>query len=138
MFRIISIRYAWHVDSKVPVIACKVICCAKCRTVAHSRDSCAGTTHPTRDGTCVRDFIHVSDLVAAHILSLQHLSNPPGIFNVGTGKGVSIRRFVQACQDVTGTNIHITEQTEPRPGDYAEVCRVPHHSPCSVNMHEIR
>lgn len=82
---------------------------------------CAGTQHPTPDGTCVRDYIHVADLVAAHALGLQHLANPPELFNVATGRGVSVREFVDACRAATGVDIHVSEQAEARPGDYAEV-----------------
>lgn len=49
------------------------------------------------------------------------MTNPPGIFNVGTGQGISVRQFVQACKDVTGAHILVTEEKEARQGDYAEV-----------------
>ena len=82
-----------------------------------------GTKHQTRDGTTIRDFIHVVDLVDAHIAiaERQKLSNPPSLYNVGTGKGVSMREFVEACKTVTGKHIRIIYQEEPRLGDYAEV-----------------
>ena len=64
-----------------------------------------GTQHPTNDGTCVRDYIHVSDLVAAHLSAIQAVANPPALFNVGTGKGISVREFVTACRKVTGVDI---------------------------------
>ena len=82
-----------------------------------------GTKHQTRDGTTIRDFIHVVDLVDAHIAiaERQKLNNPPSLYNVGTGKGVSMREFVEACKTVTGRDIRITYQEEPRQGDYAEV-----------------
>ena len=67
-----------------------------------------GTEHPTKDGTCVRDYIHVSDLVAAHISAMQATANPPALFNVGTGRGVSVREFVTACKKVTGIDIKVT------------------------------
>jgi UDP-arabinose 4-epimerase len=81
----------------------------------------AGTKHPTRDGTCIRDYIHVVDLVDAHVLGMQHLTNPPSLYNIATGKGVSVREFVDACRKVTGQDIVVVEQEEARPGDYAEV-----------------
>lgn len=81
----------------------------------------AGTEHGTRDGTCVRDYIHVTDLVAAHVLAARHLANPPAVYNVGTGRGVSVREFVEACRGATGERIAVREQREARPGDYAEV-----------------
>lgn len=80
-----------------------------------------GTHHPTPDGTCIRDYIHVSDLVEAHIVALGQLSNPPRLYNVGTGRGVSVREFVNACLRVTGRNLTIVEQAEARPGDYPEM-----------------
>ena len=80
-----------------------------------------GTDFPTRDGTCVRDFIHVTDLVDAHLAVVGHVANPPVLYNVGTGKGVSVREFVEGCKRVTGAPIKVREQRESRPGDYAEV-----------------
>ena len=80
-----------------------------------------GTDFPTRDGTCVRDFIHVTDLVDAHLAVLPHVANPPVLYNVGTGKGVSVKEFVEGCKRVTGARIAVREQKESRPGDYAEV-----------------
>lgn len=80
-----------------------------------------GTDFPTHDGTCVRDFIHVTDLVDAHIAVMPHLANPPTLYNVGTGKGYSVKEFVEACKAVTKRDIDVVEQRESRPGDYAEV-----------------
>ena len=82
-----------------------------------------GTKHPTRDGTTIRDFIHVVDLVDAHIAvaKKKKFDNPPALYNVGTGKGVSMREFVETCKKVTGVDIKVHYQNEPRPGDYAEV-----------------
>ena len=80
-----------------------------------------GTDFPTRDGSCVRDFIHVTDLVDAHLAVIPHVANPPVLYNVGTGKGVSVKEFVEACKRVTGARIAVREQKESRPGDYAEV-----------------
>jgi UDP-arabinose 4-epimerase len=82
-----------------------------------------GTKHPTRDGTTIRDFVHVVDLVDAHIAiaQKQKLANPPSLYNVGTGKGVSMLEFVEACKKVTAKDIEIEYREEPRPGDYAEV-----------------
>ncbi|CAI5464223.1 unnamed protein product [Closterium sp. Yama58-4] len=82
-----------------------------------------GTDYPTADGTCIRDYIHVTDLVNAHVVAMHHLK--PGtvsIYNVGTGKGYSVREFVNACLNVTGAPIKVMEQKARCPGDYAEVC----------------
>eukprot|EP00239_Pterosperma_sp_CCMP1384_P002242 CAMPEP_0197844702 /NCGR_PEP_ID=MMETSP1438-20131217/1682_1 /TAXON_ID=1461541 /ORGANISM="Pterosperma sp., Strain CCMP1384" /LENGTH=371 /DNA_ID=CAMNT_0043455639 /DNA_START=315 /DNA_END=1430 /DNA_ORIENTATION=+ len=80
-----------------------------------------GTTFPTRDGTCVRDYIHVTDLVDAHLTVMKAVNNPPVLYNIGTGKGNSVREFVDTCLKVTGAPIQVIEQRDPRPGDYAEV-----------------
>ncbi|KXZ47499.1 hypothetical protein GPECTOR_35g937 [Gonium pectorale] len=80
-----------------------------------------GTQHPTEDGTCVRDYIHVMDLISAHVAGMAHLANPPPLYNIGTGKGVSVKQFVEACRAVTGVDIKVVYQAEARPGDYAAV-----------------
>jgi UDP-arabinose 4-epimerase len=63
-----------------------------------------GTDYPTADGTCERDFVHVSDLAAAHVEALRHLNatNPALILNLGTGKATSIRSVISAVERVTG------------------------------------
>ena len=82
-----------------------------------------GTRHPTRDGTTIRDFVHVVDLVEAHIAVAEKnkFDNPPSLYNVGTGSCVSMREFVETCKTVTRADIKIHYRAEPRPGDYAEV-----------------
>lgn len=82
-----------------------------------------GAKFPTRDGTTVRDFVHVVDLVDAHIAVMEanRLENPPVLYNVGTGNGISMREFVETCKKVTGVDIEVFYRPEPRPGDYAEV-----------------
>lgn len=78
-----------------------------------------GNDHPTPDGTCVRDFIHVIDLAQAHVLALQSLlsnQNLPLCLNVGSGRGTSVLEVIQIAREVLGQNIPI--QMEPaRPGD---------------------
>lgn len=82
-----------------------------------------GTDYPTKDGTGVRDYIHVSDLVSAHIAALEHLMNNPGenlTMNLGYGQGVSVRDVLSVVQEVTGQDLNITEE-DRRPGDPAEL-----------------
>lgn len=80
-----------------------------------------GTDYKTSDGTCVRDYIDVTDLVDAHVKALQQAKpRKVGIYNVGTGKGSSVKEFVEACKKATGVEIKI-EYLPRRPGDYAEV-----------------
>lgn len=79
-----------------------------------------GSDYPTPDGTCVRDYIHVSDLARAHILALEWLGREgkSGVFNLGNGKGYSVREVVEAARKLTG--IPIPARDDPRrPGDPA-------------------
>jgi UDP-glucose 4-epimerase len=72
-----------------------------------------GTDYPTRDGTAVRDYLHVVDLADAHLLALD--AAKPGshrIFNLGTGTGYTVREVVDACRRVTGHELPVRE--EPR------------------------
>lgn len=77
-----------------------------------------GTDYKTPDGTCVRDYIHVLDLVDAHVLALQKLQRDPGgyYYNVGTGKGFSNREVLQKVKEVSSIDFEITEAPR-RPGD---------------------
>jgi len=75
-----------------------------------------GQDYPTRDGTCVRDYIHVSDLAQAHLLALEALDGGSRIYNLGNGQGFSVREVIAAAQEVTGRQI-IVEEGPRRPGD---------------------
>ncbi|MBA0868388.1 hypothetical protein Goshw_012714 [Gossypium schwendimanii] len=80
-----------------------------------------GTDYNTHDGTCIRDYIDVTDLVDAHVKALQKAQpSKVGIYNVGTGKGRSVKEFVEACKKATGVDIKV-DYLPRRPGDYAEV-----------------
>ncbi|KAL8192243.1 hypothetical protein R6Q57_027910 [Mikania cordata] len=80
-----------------------------------------GTDYKTTDGTCIRDYVDVTDLVDAHVKALQKAQpGEVGIYNVGTGRGRSVREFVEACKRSTGVSIKV-ETLPRRPGDYAEV-----------------
>jgi UDP-glucose 4-epimerase len=75
-----------------------------------------GTDYPTPDGTAVRDFVHVIDLVDAHLLALDMLERPLGAFNLGSRDGYSVRQIVEAIERVTGRQLPIHEAPR-RPGD---------------------
>ncbi len=81
-----------------------------------------GTAWPTPDGTCVRDYIHVLDLCDAHLAALEHLSRggESGAFNLGTGRGYSVRNVIDAVERVTGCSVKVVH-APPRPGDPAEL-----------------
>lgn len=76
-----------------------------------------GDDYPTPDGTCVRDYVHVEDLASAHLLALEKLqAGRLQVFNLGMGRGYSIREVVEACRRVTGHAIPVVEAPR-RPGD---------------------
>jgi UDP-glucose 4-epimerase len=76
-----------------------------------------GTDYPTPDGTAVRDYIHIEDLGAAHLLALDALrAGEHRIFNLGTGTGYSVREVIEAARRVTGREIPARDE-ERRPGD---------------------
>ncbi len=76
-----------------------------------------GGDYPTRDGTCVRDYVHVTDLAIAHILALNVRSKKGSIFNLGCGgDGYSIKEVLEAARKITGHEIP-SRVTDRRPGD---------------------
>jgi UDP-glucose 4-epimerase len=83
-----------------------------------------GVQWPTRDGSGIRDFIHVWDLAQAHVRALERFDTvlPPGgdpsctVINLGTGEGTTVREFVEAFRAASGMAVRVRE-TEPRPGD---------------------
>lgn len=84
-----------------------------------------GTDYPTPDGTCIRDYIHIGDLVSAHILALNALeARDRMIFNVGSGNGFSVREVIETARKVTGHAIPVVESPR-RPGDSARLVASP-------------
>lgn len=78
-----------------------------------------GKDYPTPDGTCIRDYVHVGDLADAHILAFEALATRPRlIYNIGNGKGFSVREVVESVRRVTGNPIPVVEEPR-RPGDAA-------------------
>jgi len=76
-----------------------------------------GTDYPTPDGTCIRDYIHIADLVSAHLLALDALDKEEKlVYNLGNGKGYSVREVIETARQVTGHPIP-AEETPRRPGD---------------------
>lgn len=75
-----------------------------------------GTDYPTRDGTCVRDYIHVVDLARSHILALEALDQGSCIYNLGNGQGFTVREVLAAAREVTGQGIP-ADVAPRRPGD---------------------
>lgn len=84
------------------------------------RDSISvfGTNYPTPDGTCIRDYIHVTDLASAHVLGLDYLLNggDSQAFNLGNGNGFSVKDVIEVARTVTGREIKVVE-CDRRPGD---------------------
>ncbi len=81
-----------------------------------------GTDYPTRDGTCIRDYIHVTDLADAHVLGLQYLKQggKTDVFNLGNGNGFSVKEVIDVAREVTGKEI-LAIEAERRAGDPAEL-----------------
>ena len=79
-----------------------------------------GTDYPTPDGSCIRDYIHVYDLALAHIASLEKLLSgaPSHAYNLGNGKGYSVKEVIAAVEKVTGFKVNVIEG-DRRPGDPA-------------------
>ena len=78
-----------------------------------------GTDYPTPDGTAIRDYVHVLDLARAHVLAAQVLDTPGAkVYNLGSGKGWSVREVLSVAREVTGRDIRELESPR-RPGDAA-------------------
>ena len=77
-----------------------------------------GTDYDTPDGTCIRDYIHVTDLAHAHLLALQKLEQGrySGVYNLGNGEGHSVKEVIEVARKVTGRKIAVIESPR-RPGD---------------------
>lgn len=79
-----------------------------------------GDDYPTRDGTCIRDYVHVLDLADAHLRALTYLDSNPGhhVFNLGNGEGFSVREVIAAAERVSGQTVPFTMESR-REGDPA-------------------
>ena len=79
-----------------------------------------GTDYQTPDGTCIRDYIHVSDLAVAHVLALKHLlaGGTSKVYNLGSEKGFSVREIIETAKKVTEVDFGVSEEKR-RPGDPA-------------------
>jgi UDP-glucose 4-epimerase len=76
-----------------------------------------GTDYPTKDGSCIRDFIHVADVAKAHLLALEKTDRLNGkVYNLGNGEGYSVLEVIKVAEKIVGENIHV--KFDPRrPGD---------------------
>ena len=92
--------------------------------IAGKRDTLKvfGTDYDTPDGTCVRDYVHVMDLCEAHLLALKHMQGGGAseTFNLGTGKGHSVREIIKATEKVVGKKC-VVQEVARRPGDPAKL-----------------
>lgn len=84
-----------------------------------------GNTYDTRDGSCIRDYVHVMDIAEAHTLALQYLmdnknGNNYEVFNLGSGVGISVLELIHAFEKVSGTKLNYTIG-EPREGDVVSI-----------------
>ncbi len=82
-----------------------------------------GSDYPTRDGTCIRDYLHVCDLAEAHVAALRWLERAPGmldVFNLGTGEGSSVKEVISAFERATGKSVP-HRFGDRRPGDVTAI-----------------
>lgn len=81
-----------------------------------------GRDYPTRDGTCIRDYIHVTDLVRAHREALRHLRSggPSRVYNCGYSRGLSVLEVIEAVKRISGVAFDV-EHVGRRPGDPAAI-----------------
>lgn len=81
-----------------------------------------GNDYPTRDGTCIRDYIHVTDLASAHVLALEYIASKKKslTLNLGTGNGITVTEMLEATRKITGKNIN-AEYVGRRAGDPAQL-----------------
>jgi UDP-glucose 4-epimerase len=97
---------------------------AACEVALDRRDALPiyGADYPTRDGTCVRDFIHVADIATAHVAALRRLQGGRASLslNCGYGRGFSVREVVRATEELIGKSLSVTPAPR-REGDVAEV-----------------
>jgi UDP-glucose 4-epimerase len=84
-----------------------------------------GDDYPTPDGTCIRDYIHLADLTSAHLLALDALAEQDRlVYNIGSGRGYSVREVIEMARQVTGHAIPAAVQPR-RPGDAARLVASP-------------
>jgi UDP-glucose 4-epimerase len=84
-----------------------------------------GNDYPTRDGSCVRDYVHTADLAQAHQLALESLKPGMGrVYNLGSGTGATVLEVLRACEEISGSPIP-HEITSRRPGDPAVLIASP-------------
>ena len=84
-----------------------------------------GTDYATPDGTCIRDYIHIADLAAAHLMALQALGTQPALtYNLGSGHGYSVRQLLERARAITGRTIPTVEAPR-RAGDAARLVAQP-------------
>lgn len=85
-----------------------------------------GTDYQTADGTCIRDYVHVCDIASAHHKALKHLEtgHPSDVFNIGTGKGWSVKEVIAVVEMVTKQKIQVVE-SQRRKGDFERLVADP-------------
>jgi UDP-glucose 4-epimerase len=91
-----------------------------------------GTDYPTPDGTCIRDYIHVDDLAEAHLLALLKLKPGDGLkFNLGIGRGYSVREVIRTCEEESRRKVKVVEGPR-RPGDPPSLVAASEQAQCEL------
>jgi UDP-glucose 4-epimerase len=96
--------------------------CAEAALGKRQEVSIFGTDYPTRDGTCIRDYIHVDDLADLHIGAINYLASggPSDVFNCGYGKGFTVQEIVSLMMEISGASFKVVRAPR-RPGDIGEI-----------------
>jgi UDP-glucose 4-epimerase len=96
--------------------------CCEAATKKREHIELFGTDYPTEDGSCVRDYIHVTDLAAAHVKALEYLSSggQSQVLNCGYGHGFSVKEVVSLVKEITGVDFKVIDSPR-RPGDPASL-----------------
>jgi len=111
---------------QLPLVAPENLCPVITETAIGKREKMTvfGNDYPTRDGTCVRDYIHVMDIAHAHTLAFQYLAAQSNskyeTFNLGSGIGITVLEAIKAFEEATGQSLHY-EIGPRRPGDVIEI-----------------
>ena len=104
----------------------------KVKTGEISELSIFGNDYPTRDGTCIRDYIHVVDLAKGHVSALEHMHPGVEIYNLGTGQGTSVLEIIRAFESASGEKLPC-KIVERRAGDLPELCANPEKAKRELN-----
>ena len=111
-----------------------------CECACGKRETCGilSTDYPTKDGTCIRDYIHIDDLANAHLEALKYLqqTGQSNVFNVGYSQGYSVKEVIEIVKEVSGVNFKVIAELR-RQGDPIELSAKNEHFPPHIGNQNI-